>query len=281
MLKIAIYPNREKDRDFAVTRELCSMLYQRAHILLSDEFLSLNLPVTYLPHEELFSGADLMLVLGGDGSLLHAAKHAAKAHLPLLGINLGHLGFLSQAEKGDIPTCIDKILSHKYTIEDRMMLHADIYNGSDLKKSVDVLNDVVISRFTMKRMINTELYTNGVLMQKYRSDGLILATPTGSTAYSLSTGGPVIDPMVEAILASAICPHNLNSRSVVMPPNKTITVRLTSLNTTQALVLFDGDNGYVLEEGDEIRVTKSQLTTKLVWVNDVDFYEILHYKLSH
>lgn len=281
LLKIALFPNPQKDKDLIVTKELCSLLNHRAHVLLSDEFSSLSLPVTYLPTHALFTDADLMLVLGGDGSLLHAAKRAADTKLPLLGINLGHLGFLAQSEKGDIKTCIDKLLSHEYTIENRMMLHADICNGTAIKHSFDVLNDVVISRFTMQRMIDTELYTDGTLIQKYRSDGLVIATPTGSTAYSLSAGGPVIDPMVEAIIATAICPHNLNSRSVVMPPHKTVSIHLTALNTSQAIVLFDGDNGYVLEEDDFICITKSQLYTKLIWVNDVDFYDILHYKLSH
>lgn len=281
MLNIAILPNIEKDKNLATTKLLCSLLLNRATILLSDEFTSLALDVEYVAESELFEKADIMLVLGGDGSLLHAAREASRHSLPLLGINLGRLGFLAQAEKGDIASCIEKILSRDYTVEDRMMLHVEICHNNQVKQSFDVLNDVVISRFTMARMINAEVYTNGTLMQKYTADGLIMATPTGSTAYCLSSGGPIIDPMVEAIITTAICPHNLNTRAVVMPPNKTVTIKLASLQSPQALALFDGDNGYILEEDDYLTITKSNLHTKLVWTKDADFYHVLHYKLSH
>ena len=281
MFKIAILPNIEKDKNLATTKLLCSLLQNRANVLLSNQFAALALDVEYVSDNDLFEKADIMLVLGGDGSLLHAAREASHHGLPLLGINLGRLGFLAQAEKGDISSCIEKILSHDYTVEDRMMLHVEVCHENQIKQTFDVLNDVVISRFTMARMINAEVYTNGTLMQKYTADGLIISTPTGSTAYCLSAGGPIIDPMVEAIITTAICPHNLNTRTVVMPPDKTVTVKLASLQSPQALALFDGDNGYILEENDTITITKSNLHTKLIWTKDADFYHVLHYKLSH
>jgi len=281
LFKIAILPNIEKDKNLATTKLLCSLLQNRANVLLSNQFAALALDVEYVSDNDLFEKADIMLVLGGDGSLLHAAREASHHGLPLLGINLGRLGFLAQAEKGDISSCIEKILSHDYTVEDRMMLHVEVCHENQIKQTFDVLNDVVISRFTMARMINAEVYTNGTLMQKYTADGLIISTPTGSTAYCLSAGGPIIDPMVEAIITTAICPHNLNTRTVVMPPDKTVTVKLASLQSPQALALFDGDNGYILEENDTITITKSNLHTKLIWTKDADFYHVLHYKLSH
>ncbi len=280
-MNVAIIPNPEKDLDLNVTKELCDYLHGRAALLLEERFMGAVPFARYCPKETLFSSADFAIVLGGDGTLLHAAKDASRFRLPIMGINLGHLGFLAQAEQAGMLECVNHILEGHYTIEKRMMLNACVYRDGELIKTADVLNDVIVSRFSMLRMIQVQLYLDGKLIQSCTADGLILATPTGSTAYSLSAGGPIIDPEAEVVLATPVCPHNLLARSIVVPTSKNLTIEFAASYSPKAIVRFDGADEITLQEGDYVAVQKSENSTQLIQANHTNFYDILYEKLSY
>lgn len=279
-MNVAIIPNPERDPDLNVTKELCEYLHGRVTILLNEAFSGSVSFAHYLDTNTLYASADLAIVLGGDGTLLHAAKDASRHHLPIMGVNLGHLGFLAQTGREGMFGCVDEALAGNYTVENRMMLKACVYRDGDLIKTGDVLNDVIVSRFSMLRMIRTQLYLDGKLIQNSTADGLILATPTGSTAYSLSAGGPIIDPEAEVVLATPVCPHNLLARSIVVPTSKTLTIEFAASYSPKAIVRFDGTDEVTLQEGDYVAVQKSENATKLIRLNHINFYDILYEKLS-
>ena len=279
-MNVAIIPNPEKDPGLQVTKELCDYLHGRATLLLHEDYEGVVSYARFLSTDALYASADFAVVLGGDGTLLHAAKNASRHHLPIMGINLGHLGFLAQTGREGMKDCIDGVLAGDYTVENRMMLDARVYRDGELIKAADVLNDVIVSRFSMLRMIRVQLYLDGKLIQSSTADGLILATPTGSTAYSLSAGGPIIDPEAEVVLATPVCPHNLLARSIVVPTSKNLTIEFAASYSPKAIVRFDGADEVTLQEGDYVAVQKSENATKLIRVNHINFYDILYEKLS-
>lgn len=222
---------------------------------------------------------DCLLVLGGDGTLLHAARLASAAGTPLLGINLGQLGFLAELEPDDIFAGLERLLAGQYWLEERMMLASELEREGRVQALVTALNDVVIAKGAFSRMLELETCVNGVHVTTYLADGLIMASPTGSTAYSLAAGGPLVAPEVEAIILTPICPHTFYVRPLVIPAEKTVQVTLATAAGAEVMLTVDGQVGYDLGQGDVIRVGRAGVRARLVRFGEHDFYSTLRRKL--
>ena len=217
--------------------------------------------------DDLKSGYDFVFVIGGDGTILKAARFYARTSTPIFGINLGRLGYLSQSSKEDIKTSIEKILNGDFRIEDRIMLQS----GEKI-----ALNDFVVKGTTTGRTSRFSLKINGKLVCDYLADGIIVTTPTGSTAYGLSAGGPVISPLLNAFVIVPICPHTLTARPIVIPDNEVITI-CSDKDLTNYVASTDGQEFY--EFAKEIEIKKSRYTAKLALLDGVEFYSVLRNKL--
>ncbi len=231
---------------------------------------------------------ECVLVLGGDGTLLQASRDLVGTGLPLLGINLGTLGYLAEIGMGDAYDALDRLIRDQYTQEMRMMLTGTVIRGG--KKLLDdiALNDIVIGRRGPLKVIDFTIYVDETLLCSYRADGIIVSTPTGSTGYSLSAGGPIVAPDASLMLLTAVAPHTLNSRTIVLPDHVEITVSIDGkeppsageLPVGSADVSFDGDTSLRLLPGDRIRVRKAELSTQLVKIHNTSFVENLRHKMG-
>ncbi len=228
---------------------------------------------------ELKGRVDFIVLLGGDGTLLHTASHFCGTGIPLLGINVGSLGFMTVIEKDCFKKAVDDLLAGDYEVENRMMLTAEVYrSGEQVYKSYG-LNDVVISRGASFKLIGIELYINGEFISNYEGDGLLVATPTGSTAYSLSAGGPIVHPRLKVMLITPICPHNLFMRPMVIGDDDEVSVNL-KIPGKKMHLSTDGRSILELQNGDQIKIRKSSQEVSLVRFPDRDFYQILREKMK-
>jgi NAD+ kinase len=234
-----------------------------------------GLPVTVLG-----SRSDLVVVVGGDGTLLHAARAMAGHQVPLLGINLGRLGFLVDISPDHIESALDAVLAGEYETDARALLSAVVVTDSDPQRAYAALNDVVIHKWNTARMIEFETYIDGVFVNAQRSDGLIVATPTGSTAYALSGGGPLVDPALDAILLVPICPHDLSNRPLVVPGDRQIEIRVCGHDHGHARVTCDGQTDLQLPRESSIRVARHPDRACLLHPKGHDHYKILRAKLG-
>lgn len=224
-----------------------------------------------------------ILVLGGDGTLLRAARELADRKIPFLGINLGHLGYLAEIEKQNVQAALEKLIADEYTVEDRMMLTGSVYvNGAETEHDV-ALNDIVLNRFGNLRVVNYDIYVNDQYLNSFTADGVIVSTPTGSTGYSLSAGGPIISPTASMLMLTPICPHTLNSRSIVFSGDDRIRIQIGEGRrggVDEACVTFDGDTCVHMKTGDYVEIQKSTEVTRILKINQVSFLEVLRNKLS-
>jgi NAD+ kinase len=223
--------------------------------------------------------ADLLLVLGGDGTLLAAAREAAPHGVPILPINLGGLGFLTSFTLDELYPALESALAGCAPISERVLLLAErVHNGNTLTQQ-RVLNEAVVHKGTLARMIELELYIDEGFVCRYRADGLIVATPTGSTAYSMSAAGPIVHPAVESILITPICPHTLSDRPIVVPDLSRVELRMGE-NTDSVFLTMDGQTGVPLQMGDRIRITRAMERLKLIHPPNKTYFEILRNKLK-
>jgi NAD+ kinase len=223
--------------------------------------------------------ADLFLVLGGDGTLLAASREASAKGIPILPINMGSLGFLTNFTVEELYPALEATLFGQYSIEERVLLLVERINRDQVLTHQRVLNDAVVHKGTLARMIELELHIDGGFVCRYRADGLIIATPTGSTAYSMSAGGPIVHPAVESILITPICPHTLSDRPVVVPDTAKIELRLCESSDSIFLTL-DGQTGSPTQIGDRIRITRAPERLKLIHSPNKTYFEILRNKLK-
>lgn len=223
---------------------------------------------------------DLVVVLGGDGTIIEAAKATAGFDIPIFGINYGKIGYLADAENIE-ESSIEQVLNDKCKIEQRMTLDvAVIRAGKVIHGEFNALNDVVLSNGPVPHLLNFELYCNGFLSQNIRSDGLILATPTGSSAYSMSAGGPVVDPEMQCIIGTPICPHSLHVRPVVFKGSSIIEIRNANCRTNKIYLTVDGKETVEICDGDIIRISRSHRVVNLVRIKEQGFLNVLFTKLS-
>src|SRR5580692_4516728 len=223
--------------------------------------------------------SDLLIVLGGDGTLLSAARMAAERKVPILAVNLGGLGFLTTVSQDELYSILEEIFSGKHRVSERVMLESEIVRAGAVVRRQIALNDAVLNKAALARIMDVEVRVDGEYVTTYKADGLILSTPTGSTAYSLAAGGPIVYPIVEAFVVTPICPHTLTNRPLVIPDSATIEVDFKAGDDAVFLTL-DGQIGIELVRGDHIRVRKAAEKLLLVRPAKKTYYEILRNKLK-
>ena len=285
MKKFALLTNYSKDKRLVYTRMIKTYITENGgsywiprYISEPDKDGDQRYDFSDMPGD-----IECVLVLGGDGTLLQAARELLQRHIPLLGINLGTLGFLTSAEKSELPKCLDSVLDDSCSIDERMMLEGVAYHGSEKIQMYIALNDVIIARAGFSRLVELKIYVNGELLSIYNADGIIVSTPTGSTGYSLSAGGPIIFPQTDVIVITPICPHSLQARSLVVSGEDRIMIEIGRRRKTQkeeAMVTFDGRSAQELETGDRIEIYKAQETTQLIRLKGRSFYQVLQNKIG-
>ena len=285
MKKFALLTNYSKDKRLVYTRMIKTYITENGgsywiprYISEPDKDGDQRYDFSDMPED-----IECVLVLGGDGTLLQAARELLQRHIPLLGINLGTLGFLTSAEKSELPKCLDSVLDDSCSIDERMMLEGVAYHGSEKIQMNIALNDVIIARAGFSRLVELKIYVNGELLSIYNADGIIVSTPTGSTGYSLSAGGPIIFPQTDVIEITSICPHSLQARSLVVSGEDRIMIEIGRRRKTQkeeAMVTFDGRSAQELETGDRIEIYKAQETTQLIRLKGRSFYQVLQNKIG-
>jgi NAD+ kinase len=272
MSKFLIFVNPEKDKKLKLANELFDYIEKKGAraFIVEDDFNCDS-------REMDFSDIQAAIVLGGDGTMLRAAHYVGKYDTPLMGINLGTLGFLTEVETANARQAIDRLLAGDYEIEERMMC-----DGLVKGKAYPALNDIVITRAGFSRVIGLNIYVNDQLLDTYEADGVIVSTPTGSTGYNLSAGGPVISPKSKAIVVTPISPHSLKAKSVVFDTESEIKIEILKQRKTQeteAIISFDGRDNIDLSAGETVTVRLSELKTNFIRMYDVNFYSVLRNKL--
>ena len=236
-----------------------------------------QLPLSQLDKE--LATADLLICFGGDGTILHAARDAAFHEVPILGVNMGSVGFMAELERGELPLLAP--LAHgMYTIEERMMLDVKVLRGDKLVSQDTALNDAVISKGSMARVAEMEVLADRVKVTAITGDGVIIASPTGSTAYSMSAGGPIVEPTSKSIIVTPVCAHQLAARAMVLAPERVVTVQLPRGNRKYLYLSVDGGKAVRLSGGDRVEIGCSQRVTQLVRLADRSFYQIINQKLG-
>lgn len=278
-MKAYIVPNLDKDTDFFYTESVCAVLKKAGIPCLMQAgvgFPKMLDGVQYLPHEQALSQCDIVITIGGDGTTLHSARDIFGQEKLLLGINLGRMGFLSALERTEL-NLLHNLASGDYITEDRALLSVQV-NG---EKPALALNEAVIAKGSLARAIAFEVYCDGIFVDEYNADGLILATPTGSTAYSLSAGGPIIDSNLATTTVTPICAHRLASPSLVFDAQRELKVLFKGPQpNTEAFLTLDGAQVTTLNDGDKITVTKARETLKLVYFNELHQFTSIKKKLK-
>lgn len=223
--------------------------------------------------------ADVLLVLGGDGTMLNAARLAGERGIPILGVNMGGLGFLTEVRLEHLYPSLERVFANDFVLDERLMLRTHVHRHGETVAQGVVLNDVVVSKGTLARMIELRIAIQGQFVTNLRGDGLIVSTPTGSTAYSLSAGGPILHPAVQCLIVTPICPHTLTHRPLIVPANAEIDVTLTSRDDG-AMATLDGQVGVAMTQGDTVEMKASEHLTRLIRFPESTYYEVLREKLK-
>ena len=227
--------------------------------------------ISYKDADSIYSEADLAIVIGGDGSVLECTRHAAPAGVPVLGINMGRIGYMTELEPEELGL-LDSVLEGNYTLDERAMLSVDIVSqGGQKKFHAEALNEAVIANGAAARIIDLELSDGGEVVNTYRADGLVIATPTGSTAYSLSAGGPIVHPNLSCFCVTPVCPHSLLARPLIFPDTASLGVRNICVREKVLHLTVDGRVTFEMYYGDSAIITRSQTTAKLLRVKDGGF----------
>lgn len=222
--------------------------------------------------------SDMIIVLGGDGTLLYAARVVGDSEIPILGVNLGSLGFLTEVALPELYNTMEKVISGDFRLEERMMLKTRVENDDGVNE-FSVLNDMVINKGALARIINLKVNINGAYLTTYNADGLIISTPTGSTGYSLSAGGPIVYPSLSTIIITPICPHTLTNRPILIPDDSVIEISLVS-GDGNVFVTLDGQVGVDIKEGDRVIMSRSERKVYLIEPPERDYYDVLRTKLK-
>ena len=285
MKRILLCPNRERDPELQVSRRVLEKLRSRGFD--AGIYLPFDPVPEWLPEEEILCGepdqvvpgAEMMICLGGDGTMLRMSKLAARFNVPMLGINTGSLGFITELELEEIDR-LDDILDGEYTLEKRMMLDVEVRRNEELVFTGFGLNEAVVSGCDPAHAIRLTAYGDNRKISDYAGDGIIIATPTGSTAYSMAAGGPIVEPTAENLILTPICAHSLTAKAYVLTGDRRTSVKLLKAEGGNTHLLIDGRDRFPLVPGDLIYVKRSELYCRLVKVMDRSFYEIVKNKLN-
>ncbi|HIR64910.1 MAG TPA: NAD(+)/NADH kinase [Candidatus Faecousia faecigallinarum] len=286
MKKIVLTPNPYRDKQFkfvqTALRQLSGCGAELRVCLPFDVDKSIELPkhITLTPLARDLPGADMLICFGGDGTILHASKAATRADVPILGVNIGTMGFIAELESGEL-SLLSRIAAGEYTVERRRMLEVTVHRGgAEVQKEI-CLNDAVITKGAVARVVRMAVYCDDVLAMEFGGDGVIVATPTGSTAYSLSAGGPMVEPDARVMVITPICAHDIRTRPIVAADDRVVTIKLDSFGKRSAYLSVDGGRAMRLGAGDTVRVARATVETKLVRVKQRSFYEIVGSKFKN
>lgn len=278
-----VITNPAKDADLKVTHFIRDYLIKRGKTCVIDTGGDNKRQEGYTDQSRVDTKTECIIVLGGDGTLLQAAADLADMDIPFLGINLGTLGFLAEVNVSETEAALNRLIENKYEIEKRMMLCGSGPINTFRQEEARALNDIVITRKGSLQIINFNIYVNGQFLHRYHADGVIVATPTGSTGYSLSAGGPIVEPRANLILVSPVCPHSMQSRSIVLSSEDVVMIELEAgreENGREVEAIFDGSHKIPLEAGDRVEIRKSRKTTGIIKLSQMSFLEALHKKMS-
>lgn len=276
MKKIGLIANPSKDINLEYAHELIKVLNERN---CETVLYRLNSGEDSKKTENIYQTCDFIVVLGGDGTILEVARNSAFLNLPILGINLGNLGYLTDVDKSEGIEAIDRVLNGRYKLEKRMMIEAEIL-GKKTDKLL-ALNDICVLRGSVSKMICLELEVNDEYIDTYKADGIIVATPTGSTAYNLSAGGPILKPDRELIAITPICPHKMYSRSSVISAEDQVNITIGDSLEEDIILSIDGQVHLPLEYGDKVNIKRSEYYTTVIKTTGLGFYDILRKKFYH
>jgi len=281
--RVILSPNPYRDKDFATLREAMTVL--KGAGIDTRVCLPFEVDRNYeLPRDIRFSrldrelpGADMLICFGGDGTLLHTAKTATRQGIPVLGVNIGTMGFMAELESSELSQ-LARIATDDYTIDNRMMLDVTVHRDRDIIFHDLCLNDVAITKGAVARIVHLKVQCDGVQAMECGGDGIIVATPTGSTAYSLSAGGPIVEPDAHSILITPICAHDVASRCIVVSDKRAVSVTMTQNARRNAYLSVDGGRTLRMNMGDVATIKKSNLCTKLVRLKDRSFFDVVNMK---
>lgn len=279
---IALIPNLTKKGAYEASFDAMRILRQNGMGVcmqndLRDRYKELGIAF-FDTTNEMIEAADMVLTIGGDGTIMHAARHAAPLHKPLLGINMGRLGFVAGLEPDELDM-LYKLKTGEYTIQKRMMLSV-VHRSVNGTKQFYAINDAVISRGSLSRLIDIDVSLDKDYMCNYRSDGLIVCTPTGSSAYSLAAGGPVVEPTMKCIVMTPICPHSLFARSVIFDPSSELVICASCDDNTEVFLTIDGARTVILKRKDTVLVTSAGLEAEFIDLKERSFYRVLNDKFA-
>ena len=286
-MKVILSSNPFRDRGMKAARQVASILGRdgvECCYCLPFELGAVNPPD--LPrdiefkqlHQEL-AGADMLVCFGGDGTILHAAKDATSHGVPILGVNLGNIGFMAELEESEL-NLVGCIPSGKFTVEERMMLQVRAYRGKQLIYDQIALNDAVISKGSIARVAELEVVADGTAISCLSGDGVVISTPTGSTAYSMSAGGPIVEPASDALIVTPVCAHQLSARPLVMSAERTIVVQMPKRSRKSVYLSADGGKAIRLSGTDRVEICRADCRTQLVRLTGKNFYQLLNQKLG-
>lgn len=280
MKHFLVYANQYKDKKLLTAKRICDFLRlkgQRVTVKAvgddgEEETLS-----------EIPPDTDCIIVLGGDGTVLQAAREAKLLQVPMIGVNLGTLGYMTEIEPSGLEEALERLLTGDYIQESRMMLNGKACLSDGSVREDWALNDITLSRSGSLQIIRFNIYVNGQFLNHYKADGMIVTTPTGSTGYNLSAGGPLVEPAAKLIMLTPICPHSLNQRSIILSPEDVIEIEIPECQEGRSQTVevnFDGSHMIPLRTGDKIRIARSEKVTEFIKLNQVSFLEVLHRKMQ-
>ncbi len=282
--KYCLVTNATKDKELKVTKHIAERIGNAGHecVVIDDIDFQGDSAEVLRGLEPVDHSCKCCIVLGGDGTLIRTSRVVSAKSVPVVGINLGMLGFLSVVERSDVDGALDNILSGNYRVEDRLMIKAEL-PGQNAFKGLLAINDIVVTRSGRSRLISVSVKLNGVRATSFLGDGVIISTPTGSTGYSLSAGGPIVTPAANLMIITPICPHSFNSRSIVIGGDDRISLSINGKDGTQrenAVITVDGQDVLEMDSDDELVISRFEKTAKLVRFNNTSFFEVLDRKFG-
>ena len=286
-MKVILSPNPYRDLGLKAAQSAKKILERsgvEAMISLPftlDEHSRVEIPqhLKLEPLQDILPGADMLICFGGDGTILHAAKDATPHNIPILGVNMGSVGFMAELEHSEL-NLLSRLVDGKYEIEERMMLEAVVKRDGKVVFSETALNDAVLTKGAVARVLDLEVTGDRVAISAFSGDGIIVATPTGSTAYSMAAGGPIVEPTARNIIVTPICAHSLKVKPMVLDRHRTVGIRLEHGSRRSAYLSVDGGRAFKVLSGDRVEVSRAEKVTRLVKLTGRSFYELVHQKLG-